>query len=363
MRQRKTNLSVISQKGFFIGGKIMISLKEISKTYNTRSGTVHAVNNVNLSIEEGQIFGVIGYSGAGKSTLIRLLNLLELPTSGKVEMDGLELSKLSSKELRMARQKIGMIFQHFNLLWSRTVKQNISFPLEVAKVPTEERKKRVEELIDLVGLRGRENNFPSQLSGGQKQRVGIARALANNPRVLLCDEATSALDPKTTDSILDLLLDINKKLNLTIVLITHEMHVIQKVCHRVAVMESGQVVEEGPVIDVFRRPKEEITKEFVKQLASSDEDEDALWKMLDDQVEGQIVSLTFVGNPVEEQLVTDLIRRFPIDVSILQGKISKLQEGSFGKLYLRLSGDSIKITEALAYIRSKEVEVEVMEHA
>ncbi|WP_078395467.1 methionine ABC transporter ATP-binding protein [Shouchella patagoniensis] len=341
----------------------MISLKEISKTYNSKSGTVHAVNNVNLSIEEGQIFGVIGYSGAGKSTLIRLLNLLELPTSGKVEMDGLELSKLSSKELRMARQKIGMIFQHFNLLWSRTVKQNISFPLEVAKVSTEERKKRVEELIDLVGLRGRENNFPSQLSGGQKQRVGIARALANNPKVLLCDEATSALDPKTTDSILDLLLDINKKLNLTIVLITHEMHVIQKVCHRVAVMESGQVVEEGPVIDVFRRPKEEITKEFVKQLASSDEDEDALWKMLDDQVEGQIVSLTFVGNPVEEQLVTDLIRRFPIDVSILQGKISKLQEGSFGKLYLRLSGDSLKITEALAYIRSEEVEVEVMEHA
>ncbi len=363
MRQRKTNLSVILQEGFFIGGEIMISLKEISKTYNSKSGTVHAVNNVNLSIEEGQIFGVIGYSGAGKSTLIRLLNLLELPTSGKVEMDGLELSKLSSKELRMARQKIGMIFQHFNLLWSRTVKQNISFPLEVAKVSTEERKKRVEELIDLVGLRGRENNFPSQLSGGQKQRVGIARALANNPKVLLCDEATSALDPKTTDSILDLLLDINKKLNLTIVLITHEMHVIQKVCHRVAVMESGQVVEEGPVIDVFRRPKEEITKEFVKQLASSDEDEDALWKMLDDQVEGQIVSLTFVGNPVEEQLVTDLIRRFPIDVSILQGKISKLQEGSFGKLYLRLSGDSLKITEALAYIRSEEVEVEVMEHA
>ncbi|WP_054707754.1 ATP-binding cassette domain-containing protein [Bacillus sp. JCM 19041] len=341
----------------------MISLKEISKTYKSKSGTVQAVNNVNLSIEEGQIFGVIGYSGAGKSTLIRLLNLLELPTSGKVEMDGLELSKLSSKELRMARQKIGMIFQHFNLLWSRTVKQNISFPLEVANVPTEERKKRVEELIDLVGLRGRENNYPSQLSGGQKQRVGIARALANNPKVLLCDEATSALDPKTTDSILDLLLDINKKLNLTIVLITHEMHVIQKVCHRVAVMEGGQVVEEGPVIDVFRRPKEEITKEFVKQLASSDEDEDALWKMLDEKVEGQIVSLTFVGNPVEEQLVTDLIRRFPIDVSILQGKISKLQEGSFGKLYLRLSGDSLKINEALAYIRSKEVEVEVMEHA
>lgn len=340
----------------------MISLKGISKTFKTKNGAVQAVDNVNLEIEAGQIFGIIGYSGAGKSTLIRLLNLLERPTEGSVKIDGKALSSLTPSKLRAARQEIGMIFQHFNLLWSRTVRQNISFPLEVAGVPAAQRKKRVEELIELVGLHGRGDSYPSQLSGGQKQRVGIARALANNPKVLLCDEATSALDPKTTDSILDLLLDINEKLNLTIVLITHEMHVIQKICHQVAVMENGKIVEQGPVIDVFRKPKEQMTKEFVKQLAQTGEEEQSLWHLLDEQSDGTIVSLTFVGNPAEEQLVTELIRRFPIDISILQGNISKLQQGSYGKLYLRLLGATNEIEAALAYIRGKEIDVEVIEH-
>ncbi|AIC95534.1 methionine ABC transporter ATP-binding protein [Shouchella lehensis] len=340
----------------------MISLTGISKTYATKTTTVHAVDQVDLHISKGNVFGIIGYSGAGKSTLVRLLNLLERPTTGEVLLDGVNLATLGKQALREERQKIGMIFQHFNLLWSRTVKENISFPLEVAKVPAAERKKRIEELIDLVGLRGRENNYPAQLSGGQKQRVGIARALANNPKVLLCDEATSALDPKTTDSILDLLTDINKKLNLTIVLITHEMHVIQKICHEVAVMSDGKIVEQGPVIDVFRRPKEAMTKEFVKQVAHVQSDE----LMLDDVTlsEGeQIFALTFIGNPAEDQLVTELIRSFPIDISILQGNISKLQQGSYGKLYLRVAGEQETIVAALEWIRSKQVEVEVLKHA
>lgn len=340
----------------------MITLKGISKTYKTKNATVQAVDQVDLTIAEGQIYGVIGYSGAGKSTLIRLLNVLEKPSAGSVEIDGTDLTKLPKKDLRKERQKIGMIFQHFNLLWSRTVKENISFPLEVAKLPAQDRKKRVEELIDLVGLRGREHNYPSQLSGGQKQRVGIARALANNPKVLLCDEATSALDPKTTNSILDLLIDINQKLNLTIVLITHEMHVIQKVCHEVAVMDNGKIVEQGPVHEVFRKPEQNMTKEFVKQL-SQPNDEEPLWDEIQVNDGEKIVSLTFVGNPAEESLVTDLIRRFPIDISILHGNISKLQQGSYGKLYLRLTGTDIDIEGTLDYIRSKQVEVEVTEHA
>ncbi|WP_035420994.1 methionine ABC transporter ATP-binding protein [Shouchella xiaoxiensis] len=340
----------------------MITLKGISKTYKTKNTTVKAVDQVNLTIAEGQIYGVIGYSGAGKSTLIRLLNVLEKPTTGTVVVDGTELTNLPKKELRKERQKIGMIFQHFNLLWSRTVRENISFPLEVAKLPAQDRKKRVEELIDLVGLRGREDNYPSQLSGGQKQRVGIARALANNPKVLLCDEATSALDPKTTNSILDLLIDINQKLNLTIVLITHEMHVIQKVCHEVAVMDNGQIVEQGAVHEVFRRPEKSMTKEFVKQLSQSN-DEEPLWDEIKVNEGEKLVSLTFVGNPAEESLVTDVIRRFPIDISILHGNIAKLQQGSYGKLYFRLAGSDFHIEQTLDYIRSKEVEVEVIEHA
>ncbi|MFE4301150.1 methionine ABC transporter ATP-binding protein MetN, partial [Bacillus velezensis] len=244
----------------------MIHLQNVSKIYKAKHGDVNAVQDVTLDIKKGEIFGIIGYSGAGKSSLIRLLNGLEKPTSGTVEVAGTELNKVSSRGLRKARQEISMIFQHFNLLWSRTVRENIMFPLEIAGVKKSERVRRADELIKLVGLEGKEKSYPSQLSGGQKQRVGIARALANNPKVLLCDEATSALDPQTTDSILDLLSDINDRLGLTIVLITHEMHVIRKICNRVAVMENGKVVEEGEVLQVFRNPREPMTKRFVQQV-------------------------------------------------------------------------------------------------
>ena len=232
----------------------MISIKNAKKIFSTKQGNVTAVTDVDLEINEGEIFGVIGYSGAGKSTLIRMLNGLEIPTGGTVTVADKQISHIKGADLRNARQEISMIFQHFNLLWSRTVRENIAFPLEIAGIPKRKRQQRVDELIRLVGLEGREDSYPSQLSGGQKQRVGIARALANKPKVLLCDEATSALDPETTDSILDLLVDINKNLGLTIVLITHEMHVIRKICHRVAVMEGGKVVEQGSVLEIFKDP-------------------------------------------------------------------------------------------------------------
>ncbi|BAB07200.1 methionine ABC transporter ATP-binding protein [Halalkalibacterium halodurans] len=335
----------------------MISLDGIRKVFKAKRGSVTAVDGVNLKINEGEIFGVIGYSGAGKSTLIRMLNMLERPTEGSVIVAGKDLSKLSDRDLRIERQKIGMIFQHFNLLWSRTVRKNIAFPLEIAGVPKKEREKRVDELINLVGLEGREEAYPSQLSGGQKQRVGIARALANNPKVLLCDEATSALDPKTTDSILDLLVDINEKLGLTIVLITHEMHVIRKICHRVAVMEAGKVVEEGPVLDVFRKPKEHITKEFVKQVT---EPEETVQHLLNEVKSGRIVQLTFVGESAEKPLITNLIRTFAVDVNILQGKISKTQEGSYGTLFIHLDGPKDEIEKAITYMHEQQLELEVI---
>lgn len=343
----------------------MISIKNVKKIYPSKQGQVLAVEDVNLEINEGEIFGVIGYSGAGKSTLIRMLNGLELPSSGTVVVANNEVSHIKGKNLRKARQEISMIFQHFNLLWSRTVRQNIAFPLEIAGVPKAERLKRVDELIKLVGLEGREDAYPSQLSGGQKQRVGIARALANDPKVLLCDEATSALDPETTNSILELLVDINKRLGLTIVLITHEMHVIRKICHRVAVMESGRIVELGPVIDVFKNPQQQITKRFVNQITESDPEET---KEIIDQItqlypHGQIIQLSFVGDSVEQPLITNLIRDFHITVNILHGKISQTQNGSYGTLFIHLDGEEPETVRAIEFIKSKQVGVEVISNA
>lgn len=338
----------------------MITLANIAKVFQTRDGEVKAVDDIDLTIDKGEIFGVIGYSGAGKSTLIRMLNMLEAPTSGTVEVAGKSMTKLSKQQLREARQEMGMIFQHFNLLWSRTVADNIAFPLEIKGLPKAEQKERVEELMQLVGLEGRGGSYPAQLSGGQKQRVGIARALANNPQVLLCDEATSALDPKTTDSILDLLVDINKKLGLTIVLITHEMHVIRKICHRVAVMESGKIVEQGDVLDIFRKPKQQMTKEFVKQVTEPEETEEALKHLFDEKGIGHVLQLTFVGGDTQRPLITDVIRKFDVNVSILQGKISQTQHGSYGSLFISINGETKLIHEAVEYIRAQQVEVEVI---
>lgn len=338
----------------------MISLSNVTKQFKSKSGIITAVDNVNLNIKEGEIFGIIGYSGAGKSTLVRMLNGLEKPSQGSVTVAGKEISKIKGSNLRKARQEIGMIFQHFNLLWSRTVRGNISFPLEIAGVPKAQRKKRVDELIKLVGLEGREDAYPSQLSGGQKQRVGIARALANNPKVLLCDEATSALDPETTDSILDLLLDINKKMGLTIILITHEMHVIRKIAHRVAVMENGKVVEIAPVMEIFKNPKADITKRFIQQVTDEEDTMDTVQHLLDKYSTGKVVKLTFIGETAEQPIISNLIKELPITVNILQGKISQTQTGSYGTLLIQLNGELKHIEKAIEQLEAQQVGVEVI---
>ncbi|WP_242271251.1 methionine ABC transporter ATP-binding protein [Bacillus cereus group sp. BfR-BA-01310] len=340
----------------------MILLENVKKIYKSKSGDVTAVDNANLKIEKGEIFGVIGYSGAGKSSLIRLFNQLEKPTSGQITIAYRVISAITGNELRKARQEIGMIFQHFNLLWSRTVRENIAFPLEIAGVDKAERRKRVDELIHLVGLEGRGDAYPSQLSGGQKQRVGIARALANNPQVLLCDEATSALDPETTDQILDLLLDINKRLGLTIVLITHEMHVIRKICNRVAVMERGKIVESGPVLDVFRNPQQDITKRFVQQLTDSEDTNETIESLIEKYPDGKVIRLQFIGEAVERPVLQRLMQRSDIEVSILQGNIAQTNNGSYGSLVVHLNGEETAIQQAIEGIHQDQVELEVIAH-
>ncbi|WP_456273449.1 methionine ABC transporter ATP-binding protein [Bacillus sp. AK031] len=340
----------------------MISISKVSKIFKSKKGPISAVNDVNLTIDDGEIFGVIGYSGAGKSTLIRMLNGLEIPSEGTVDVNGHVVSQVKGQRLRSARHEISMIFQHFNLLWSRTVKENIAFPLEITKVPRVERERRVAELIELVGLTGREDAYPAQLSGGQKQRVGIARALANEPKVLLCDEATSALDPETTDSILDLLVDINKRLGLTIVLITHEMKVIQKICHRVAVMENGRVVELGDVLEVFRNPEQQITQRFVSEVSESSNTKEAIENLVSHYPDGKIVKLTFVGEQTERPLITTLIKNFDIDANILQGSISQTQGGAYGTLFIQLTGSKEEEEKAVEYLKKQTVGIEVINH-
>ncbi|MFY4775569.1 methionine ABC transporter ATP-binding protein [Metabacillus sp. RGM 3146] len=341
----------------------MIKLSEVSKTYSTKTGNITAVDNVNIQVDKGEIYGIIGYSGAGKSSLIRLLNGLEKPTGGTVEVAGKRMDQIGESGLRKARQQISMIFQHFNLLWSRTVSENIGFPLEIAGVPKAKRLQRVKELINLVGLEGRENAYPSQLSGGQKQRVGIARALANNPQVLLCDEATSALDPQTTDSILDLLVDINKRLGLTIVLITHEMHVIRKICHRVAVMENGRIVEEGKVLQVFQRPEQPITKRFVQQITEPEDAKETIDLLIKQYQTGKVVQLTFVGDSTGQPVINELIREHQVNVNILHGKITQTQSGAYGTLFLHLEGEDSELNHALVFLKQQKVEVEVIPNA
>ena len=338
----------------------MIHLKNITKIYKTNNGELTAVKDVNLAVDKGEIFGIIGYSGAGKSTMIRLLNGLEKPTTGSVSVNNCEFSSIKGKKLREARQKVSMIFQHFNLLWSRTVEENISFPLEIAGVPKSKRQERVNELIELVGLKGRNKAYPSQLSGGQKQRVGIARALANNPEVLLCDEATSALDPETTDSILELLVDINERLGLTIVLITHEMHVIRKICHRVAVMEAGQIVELGNVLDVFQSPKADITKKFVSQVIGTTEQTETLTQLRENYPTGQLVKLVFIGEKTEQPIISQLVKQFDVEVSIVHGQISQTKGGSYGTLIVKVDGNFENTKAALAYLNAHEVQTEVL---
>lgn len=312
-------------------------------------------------MEPRDVYGIVGYSGAGKSTLVRLLNGLENATKGEVTIKGEDVAKLQGADLRNFRKKVGMIFQHFNLLWSRTVRENIQLPLELAGVAKEQRKQKSEELLKLVGLEGRGDAYPAQLSGGQKQRVGIARALANDPDILLCDEATSALDPQTTEEVLDLLADINEKLGLTIVLITHEMNVIRKICNKVAVMEQGKIVEEGLVKDVFRHPQQEVTKLFVQQELEPKADSTELVKeFLKENPQGTLVTLHFVENNAGEPVVSQAIRKFQVDISIVYGNIERADGNSFGTLTVQVTGDEKEVDQALAFIRSQQVDVEVI---
>ncbi len=340
----------------------MIRVENVSKTYTGKQGTVEAVKDVSLEISRGEIFGVIGFSGAGKSTLIRLLNGLETVTSGHIYINEKDITTLKRKELLKERQKIAMIFQHFNLLWSRTVEENIAFSLEIAGVPKAERKAKVAELIDLVGLTGREKSYPSQLSGGQKQRVGIARALANEPEVLLCDEATSALDPKTTKDILKLLVEINQELGLTIVLITHEMHVVRQICHRVAVMEEGRVVESGEVIEVFKNPQQPITKQFVGEERVDDEIDEVFHHLSTSLRPGVAVRIQYLGDRTGDAVLSEAIRKLDATVSILQAKVNITQKGILGSMIILIEEESSKAEEVIEYLKQAEIIVEVLEH-
>ncbi|WP_017472375.1 methionine ABC transporter ATP-binding protein [Amphibacillus jilinensis] len=338
----------------------MIKIDQLSKVFQTSNQSIQAVDQIDLQINKGEIFGIIGYSGAGKSTFIRLINRLEEPSAGSVLIDDQDITALSKRDLRLSRQEIGMIFQHFNLLWSRTVRENIAFPLEIAGLSKAERSERVDQLIQLVGLTGREDAYPAQLSGGQKQRVGIARALANNPKVLLCDEATSALDPETTDSILSLLVDINEKLGLTIILITHEMHVIQKICHNVAVMEEGRIVEQGSVLDVFSHPKQPVTKKFVEQVMGKPDDEVADDIFIQQVNSGKVLKLQFVGESTNQAFISQVAKKYDVELNILQGNIKQTQAGAYGSLYIQVTGTDEVVSQAIAYMDSTSIEVEVV---
>ena len=337
----------------------MIELKNVNKIYNNK---VNALKNINLKVEEGDIYGIIGYSGAGKSTLVRLLNGLEIATDGEVIIEGDDFNKITESERRLKRQRIGMIFQHFNLLWSRTVAENIAFPLEILGKSKNEIKERVEELAKLVGLEDRLNAYPSQLSGGQKQRVGIARALANDPEVLLCDEATSALDPKTTKDILNLLVEINKRLGLTIVLITHEMHVVRQICHRVAVMEQGRVVETGEVLDVFKNPQQTITKQFVGEERSEQDLHDIFEHLSTSLRPGVAVRIQYLGDTTAEGILSEVIRKLDVSISILQAHVNVTQKGVLGSMIILIEEESAKAEEVIDFLRKAEIIVEVLEN-
>ncbi|AIQ60722.1 methionine ABC transporter ATP-binding protein [Paenibacillus borealis] len=337
----------------------MIELKDLTKVYGKGSKAATALSGLSLSIKKGEIFGVIGHSGAGKSTLIRCINLLERPTQGEVWVDGVELTSLSQGQLQEQRRKIGMIFQHFNLLSSATVYDNIAFPLRLTGTSKTEIERKVKDLLALVGLEEHRNKYPAQLSGGQKQRVGIARSLASDPDVLLCDEATSALDPQTTDSILRLLLDINKKFHLTIVLITHEMHVIQSICDRVAVIHGGGIVEQGDVAQVFLKPKHEVTKEFIR---SETQAEGPLRQAIDAVHPGytKAVKITFLGQKTYESTLSHVAQATGVNFAILQGTISTIKDVPYGQLIVRFEGPSAAVEATLTELAAQGLDVEVI---
>ena len=324
----------------------MITFTDVRKVYNQGTQKVVALDGVSLHVKPGEIFGVLGQSGAGKSTLIRCVNQLEKPTSGSVLVDGQEITKLSGNQLRRARQHIGMIFQHFNLLSCRTVAENIAFPLEVMGYSRIQRRIKVEELISLVGLQGKADAYPAQLSGGQKQRVGIARALAGEPKVLLSDEATSALDPQTTRSILDLLRGLNKRMGLTILLITHEMGVVKQICDSVAVLNAGKIVEKGYVTDLIAKPESFLAQEVFPRRHGYIPKPGAV-----------LATIAFAGEQASQPIFTTLARHFDVDVNILSGSVETVGDRRVGQFHIELKGQ--KIAQALKYLHDEEFAVEV----
>lgn len=344
-------------------GQGMIQLNNINVIFE-RGRTVHAVRNVSLEVERGDIYGIVGFSGAGKSTLIRTINLLQRPTSGSVVIAGEDLTAFTAEQLRKRRQKIGMIFQHFNLLSSKTVFDNVAFPLKHSRLTKEERAQKVRQLLEVVGIADKEGAYPSQLSGGQKQRVAIARALANDPDILLCDEATSALDPQTTDEVLRLLKSLNETLNLTIVIITHEMQVVKDICNKVAVMETGEIIERGSIIDVFSNPQKPLTRSFINTATQIDS---ALEKVLshksllhlsDDDL---LARINYIGESTSVPIISALNNDYSVVTNILSGSIEILQDTPIGSLVVVFSGSKANIERALSFLDERGVGVEIID--
>lgn len=336
----------------------MIELKNIRKVFNRKDVKVEALKGVSLKVEKGDIFGVIGFSGAGKSTLIRMVNYLEQPTSGEVIVDNKNLGELNKKELRDVRKKIGMIFQNFNLLESKTVFENVAIPFVLNNTPKNEIEIKVRELLEFVGLENKSEAYPDELSGGQKQRVGIARALATNPVILLCDEATSALDPQTTASILELLKKINKEYNITILMITHEMNVIREVCNKVAVMEKGEIIEQGNLLEVFGSPKEETTKNFVRTVVHDEVPKVVLEGINDEDGKSRVLKLKFVGENSRQAILAEACSNFNVQPNILFANVTELQGSILGHLIVELKGEKENIQKSYEFIKNRNVGIE-----
>ncbi|BAQ09364.1 ABC-type metal ion transport system, atpase component [Bacillus sp. OxB-1] len=336
----------------------MIEFQGIHKEFKHKVKSMVALNDVSLKVERGDIYGVIGYSGAGKSTLLRMVNALEVPTTGKVLVKGKELGALSNHELSQVKKNISMIFQHFNLLESKTVFDNIAIPLILNKVNKKEIQNRVAELLDFVGLSDKKNSYPSQLSGGQKQRVGIARALVTNPEILLCDEATSALDPKTTVSILELLKRINEEFHITILVVTHEMEVIREICNKVAVMEQGQVIESGNVIDVFGNPQNHTTKEFVKTVIHDEMPRSIAQELQQSTRNKRVYQFKFFGKTTTNSLLYELAKKFDVESNVVFANVTELQGTTLGIFTVAFFGEDTEIDRVYQYVKEKGIPVQ-----
>ena len=332
-----------------------ILIQDVSKTFETKDGSVQALNHLSLSIETGDIYGIIGMSGAGKSTLVRCMNFLEVPSEGKVLIDGKSLSEFSPKELRKEREKIGMIFQHFNLLMQKNVLENVCFPLYIQGKKKAEARAKALELLEIVGLADRAKAYPAQLSGGQKQRVAIARALASDPQILLCDEATSALDPQTTSSILELLQDINQKFGITIVIITHQMSVVREICTHVAIMKDGEVKEQGLVEEIFSHPKSQVAKELISKDSGNDVESKKLTQS--EIQDGEIVRIVFSENSAFEPVIANLILTFHEPVNILKANTKNVGGVAKGEMILQFMSDSTNVPEMKKFLTERGLEI------